>query len=125
MADPSPGAPGPPGPARPAWYATHAGGRGREGWPGLHPPHTAWHVSYVLVGAGLAPRVDGERLVATVLAFALAVGVGAHALDELKGRPLRTAIPSPVLAAAAGVSLAAAAGLGLAGIHRVGWALTL
>ena len=29
----------------------------------------------------------------TVLAFLLAMGVGAHALDELHGRPLRTQIP--------------------------------
>jgi hypothetical protein len=111
--------------ARPAWYASHAGGRWREWWTVLHPPYTAWHLSYVLVGAGLAPHVDGERLTATLLAFALAVGVGAHALDELRGRPLRTSIPAPELAAAATVSLAAAALLGLAGIDRVGWALVL
>ena len=119
MADP------PAGEARPAWYATSAGGRWREWWTVLHPPYTAWHLSYVLLGAGLAPHLDGERLTATLLAFGLAVGVAAHALDELRGRPLRTSIPSPVLATAAIVSLAVAAGLGLAGIDRVGWALAL
>ena len=46
-----------------------------------------------MLGAALAPHVDVSRLVATVLAFFLAVGVGAHALDELHGRPLRTLIP--------------------------------
>ena len=60
----------------------------------LHPPYTLWHLSYVAIGATLAPRFDGGRLVATLLAFFLAVGVCAHALDELHGRPLRTTIPA-------------------------------
>ena len=71
--------------------------RDREGWRDwwtvLHPPYTAWHLSYVVIGASLAPHVDLTRLVATLLAFFAAVGVGAHALDELHGRPLRTLIP--------------------------------
>jgi hypothetical protein len=77
----------------------------------------------VLVGAGLAPHVSGERLAATLVAFGLAVGVAAHALDELRGRPLRTSIPAAVLVAAAVVALAAATGLGALGIDRVGWGL--
>jgi hypothetical protein len=77
----------------------------------------------VLIGAGLAPHLSGERLAATLIAFALAVGVAAHALDELRGRPLRTAIPASVLALTAGLTLAAAAGLGVVGIGRVGWGL--
>jgi hypothetical protein len=67
--------------------------------------------------------VSGERLAATLVAFGLAVGVAAHALDELRGRPLRTSIRSGALAAAAVVTLVAAAGLGAAGIERVGWGL--
>jgi hypothetical protein len=74
----------------------------------------------VLVGAGLAPHLNGIRLLGTLLGFGLAVGVAAHALDELKGRPLHTAIPSKVLAGAAAVSLAAAVGIGVAGVFRVG-----
>jgi hypothetical protein len=89
----------------------------------LHPPYTIWHLSYVLVGAGLAPHLSGQRLAATLLAFALAVGVAAHALDELRGRPLRTSIASGVLGTTAAVTLAAAAGLGVAGVGRVGWGL--
>jgi hypothetical protein len=108
---------------RPAWYASGPRGPWRDWWTVLHPPYTAWHLSYVLIGAGLAPHVDGARLAATLVAFALAVGISAHALDELRGRPLRTSIPSPVLAGAAAVSLAAAAGIGVAGIARVGWPL--
>jgi hypothetical protein len=92
----------------------------RDWWILLHPPYTAWHLSYVVIGACLAPAVDGTRLVTTVLAFFLAVGVAAHALDELHGRPLRTAIPSWALVTAAVVGLGGAATLGLAGVARVG-----
>lgn len=105
-----------------AWYAT-APGTWRDWLTILHPPYTAWHLSYVLIGAGLAPHVDGERLAGTLIAFALAVGVAAHALDELRGRPLRTTIASPVLAIVAAVALGAAAGIGAIGITRVGWGL--
>lgn len=97
---------------RPAFYAARGGGW-RDWWTLLHPPYTLWHLSYVAIGAGLAPRFDLGRLVATLVAFFLALGVGAHALDELAGRPLGTRIPDRVLVAAAVASLAAAAGIGL------------
>jgi len=106
----------------PAYYAARPGGW-RDWWTLLHPPYTAWHLSYVVIGAALAPRVQASRLIATVLAFFLAVGVAAHALDELRGRPLRTRIPSPVLVAVAVAGLAGALALGVAGISRVGWTL--
>ena len=86
----------------------------------LHPPYTLWHLSYVAIGATLAPRFDGGRLIATLVAFFLAVGVCAHALDELHGRPLRTAIPGWLLVGAATVSLAGAVALGIVGLARVG-----
>ena len=86
----------------------------------LHPPYTLWHLSYVAIGATIAPRFDGGRLVATLVAFFLAVGVCAHALDELHGRPLRTAIPGWLLVGAAAVSLAGAVALGIVGLARVG-----
>ena len=91
----------------------------------LHPPYTLWHLSYVAIGATLAPRFDGGRLVATLVAFFLAVGVCAHALDELHGRPLRTAIPGWLLVGAATVSLAGAVALGYrrAGARRAGLAV--
>ena len=50
----------------------------------------------------------------------LAVGISAHALDELRGRPLQTDLPAGVLWAAAVVGLAGAVGLGLAGVSVVG-----
>lgn len=89
----------------------------------LHPPYTAWHLSYVVIGACLAPRLDAVNLSATLLAFFLAVGISAHALDELKGRPLGTEIPGSVLTAAAALGLVGAVTLGVAGMTRLGPAL--
>jgi hypothetical protein len=99
---------------RPAWYALERGGW-RDYLTLLHPPYTAWHLSYVVIGGCLAPVVAWERLGAAVVAFALAVGVGAHALDELHGRPLRTKIPDRVLVALAAVSIVGACAIGLVG----------
>src|SRR5256886_9573677 len=100
----------------PAYYAAHASGWRRDIWALLHPPYTAWHLSYVLIGAGLASRVDLTRLAATLVAFFLAVGVSAHALDELRGRPLKTDLPASGLWAAAVVGLSGAVMLGVAGV---------
>jgi hypothetical protein len=108
--------------AAPAYYAAQSGGW-RDWWTLLHPPYTAWHLSYVVIGAALAPRVQLTPLLATLTAFFLAVGVAAHALDELHGRPLRTRIPAPVLILAAVIALAGAVGLGVIGVTRVGWPL--
>jgi hypothetical protein len=110
--------------ARPAFYAARPG-RARDWWTILHPPYTAWHLSYVVIGATLAPHVDGPRLAATLLAFFLAVGIAAHALDELHGRPLRTGIPSSVLITVAAVALGGALVLGLVGVNRVGVGLVV
>jgi hypothetical protein len=99
---------------RPAWYALERGGW-RDYVTLLHLPYTAWHLSYVVIGGCLAPVVAWERLGAVVAAFALAVGVGAHALDELNGRPLRTKIPDRVLVALASVSILGACTIGLVG----------
>jgi hypothetical protein len=79
----------------------------------LHPPYTLWHLSYVAVGAALAPRMDWPLLGWTTLAFALAMGIGAHALDELRGRPLQTRIPASVLTALAVLSISGACAIGL------------
>jgi hypothetical protein len=98
---------------KPAFYALRPGGW-RDYVTLLHPPYTAWHLSYVVVGGCLAPEVPWGRLALTVLAFALAMGVGAHALDELNGRPLKTEISSTVLVALAVASVAAAAAIGIA-----------
>ena len=68
-----------------------------------------------MIGAGLAPAWYPGRLGAVLAAFFLAVGIGAHALDELHGHPLQTRIPDRVLAALAGVSVAGAVAIGIAG----------
>jgi len=107
---------------RPAYYAARPGGW-RDWWTLLHPPYTGWHLSYAVIGAALAPQVQASRLVATVLAFFLAVGLAAHALDELRDRPLRTRIPSGALVAVAAAGLLGALALGAAGVSRVGWTL--
>ena len=108
--------------ARPAYYAARPGAW-RDWWTLLHPPYTAWHLSYVVIGAALAPQVLASYLIATVLAFFLAVGLAAHALDELRDRPLRTAIPSGALVAVVVVGLLGALVLGVFGVIRVGWTL--
>jgi hypothetical protein len=105
-----------------AFYAARPGGW-RDWWNVLHLPYTAWHLAYVVIGASLAPRVDLTRLVATLLAFFLAVGIAAHALDEVLTRPLRTRIASPVLVGVSLLALAGAVALGIAGLSRVGWPL--
>jgi len=100
--------------ARPAFYALARGGW-RDYVTLLHPPYTAWHLSFVVIGAGLAADFSTGRLCATLLAFFLALGIGAHALDELRGRPLSTQIPDRVLVILSGVSLATAVAIGIAG----------
>src|SRR6202451_1455175 len=108
--------------ARPAYYAARQGAW-RDWWTLLHPPYTAWHLSYVVIGAALAPRVRLPALLATLIAFFLAVGLSAHALDELRGRPLQTRIPAAALTAVAAAGLAGAVALGIVGISRAGWGL--
>jgi hypothetical protein len=111
------------GDARPAYYALAPGGW-RDYVTLLHPPYTLWHLSYVAIGGALAPRVDWPVLGVTVLAFLLGMGVGAHALDELHGRPLQTRIPDRVLVLLAVGSIAAAAGIGIGvAVRRDLWLL--
>jgi hypothetical protein len=107
----------------PAFYARPAFAsrpRVRDWWIVLHPPYTLWHLSYVVIGSCLVGPVDAGRLGATLLAFFLAVGVGAHALDELHGRPLATSIPKHVLVAAATAGIGGAAIIGAIGIAHIG-----
>ncbi len=100
---------------RPAFYALRPGGW-RDLITLLHPPYTAWHLSYVALGAAAAPRLYAIRLGATLAAFLLAVGVSAHALDELNGRPLQTRLSRRSLIALAVAGLAGAVAIGVIGI---------
>jgi hypothetical protein len=101
-------------PERAAFYAL---GRGRAGdlLTLLHPPYTAWHLSYLALGAAVAPHVYAGRLLWGLAAFALAVGIAAHALDELHDRPLATGLSRRTLLALAGFSLLGALAIGVAG----------
>src|SRR5438445_13696134 len=101
-------------PERPAFYALGSG-RAAELLTLLHPPYTLWHLSYYALGAALAPRVHADRLIWGLVAFALAVGVAAHALDELHARPLRTALSDRVVVLLASCSAAGALRVGIVG----------
>jgi hypothetical protein len=103
---------------KPAFYALAPGGW-RDYVTLLHPPYTAWHLSYVAIGAALTSAFAWDRFLPTLAAFFLAVGVGAHALDELNGRPLRTRIPSSVLVALGVASIAGAVAIGIVGAVTV------
>jgi hypothetical protein len=113
----------PAGADRPAFYAL---GQGRLGdlLALLHPPYTAWHLSYVALGAAAAPKLHVDRLLWALAAFALAVGVAAHALDELHDRPLGTGFSDRTLVAMAGASLLGSLAIGVAGILTVSAWLT-
>ena len=106
----------------PAFYAL-PGTRAWHDYVNLLPlPYTLWNLSIVVLGTVIAPVVHVDRLLGTILAFFLAVGIAAHALDELNGRPMGTRIPSIVLVSLAIVSLAGAMALGVvAGILETPW----
>jgi hypothetical protein len=99
---------------RPAFYALRPGGW-RDLITVLHPPYTAWNLANVAFGAAAATQIHTDRFVATLAAFFLAVGVSAHTLDELNGRPLKTELSDRTLIVLASVSLAGAVGIGVAG----------
>ena len=107
---------------RPAWYALRRGGA-RDWVTLLHLPYTAWNLSYCALGAALAATFHGDRLLAALAAFFLALGVAAHALDELRGRPLGTEISTPALVAAGVVGLGGAVAIGIAA--AIAWGLGL
>lgn len=96
----------------------------RDLWVLSHPSYTLWHLSYIPIGAALAPALNWSLLGWTLLAFFLGMGVAAHCLDELHGRPLKTTIPSPVLKAVALVALAGAVGIGVfVGVRETLWVI--
>ena len=111
-----------------SFYATPAllqQERWRDWWTVLHPPYTMLNLSLVTIGACLVGPVNALRLFVTLVAFFLAVGLGAHSLDELHGRPLMTSIPSWQLVGAGVIGIAGAVGLGIAGLFLVSPYLSL
>ncbi|HEX7610402.1 MAG TPA: hypothetical protein VF380_07005 [Solirubrobacteraceae bacterium] len=105
-------------PERPAFYV-RGGGRAGDLLTLLHPPYTAWHLSYFALGAAAAPKLHLDRLLWGLAAFALAVGVAAHALDELHDRPLRTALSDRTLQWLAALSMLGALAIGIGGVLTV------
>jgi hypothetical protein len=97
----------------------------REWWTLLHPPYTMLHLALVTIGACLVGPVNVTRYAETLVAFFLALGVGAHALDELEGRPLRTTIPRWQLIVAATIGLDGAVGLGISGMFIVSYYMAI
>jgi ubiquinone/menaquinone biosynthesis methyltransferase len=109
----------------PAFYALEGGGW-RDYWTLLHPPYTLWHLSYVLLGAALAPMPDLRMVAGALIAFFLAVGVASHSFDELQGRPLGTRIPSSLLLVLGSLALIGAVALGIVAASILGpWFLVL
>lgn len=79
----------------------------------LHWPYLAWHLSYVVIGAALAPNMSWPLLGWTVLAFFLGMGICAHCCDLIKGDPLRLGIHRN--------SLYVVGGIALGGAGLIGW----
>ena len=108
---------------RPAYYALPSG-VWRDRVTLLHLPYTVWHLSYVVLGAAAAPVLHLDRVAGLVVAFFLAVGLAAHALDELHDRPLRVRVSDVWLTAVAAISLAGALGIGVVATMTIGlWAI--
>jgi hypothetical protein len=72
-----------------SWY-TVSGGHVQDFITLLHPPYTLWHLSYVVLGIAISPVIRPDRSIAVVIAYFLGLGIGAHALDESAGNPLKT-----------------------------------
>lgn len=107
----------------PTWYARR-GGAAADLLTLLHLPYTLWHLGYVAIGAALAPQLDWRALAGTLLAFAIGLGVSAHALDEVKGRPLGLGLTDRSLLALALIGFVAVAALSVAGAAEVSpWVL--
>ena len=51
----------------------------------LHPPYTLMVLSFVVMGAAISPRFSVPVLLATLAAYFLGLGVGAHFLDQITG----------------------------------------
>ena len=85
----------------------------------LHPPYTAWHLSYVIYGAALSPELDLVRLAGTLAAFLFGTGIAAHALDEWHSRPLQTEVGDRALLTAGVLAIFAAGAITVAGVFVI------
>ena len=108
---------------RPAWYALGGGGW-RDYVTLLHPPYTLWHLSYVAVGAALAPRFHTRPACSgrSPRSSSRWASRRTRSTSCTAGRS-RTRIPSSVLVALAVVSLAGAVAIGVGAAIAWGWGL--
>ena len=83
----------------------------------LHLPYTSMVLSYVLIGAALSPTLFVDRLVFTLLAYFLGLGISAHALNELNARHWGTSLSKADLQIAFLFSLVGALSIGLYGVE--------
>ena len=97
---------------RPSFYALPPGAW-RDYVTLLHVPYTAWLLGYVVLGSATAPVVHLDRVGWVTLAFFLAVGIGAHALDEYRDRPFHTAISDRWLLGIGALGIAGAIAVGV------------
>ncbi len=51
----------------------------------LHPPYTLMVLSFVVMGAAISPRFSIPVLLATLAAYFMGLGIGAHFLDQITG----------------------------------------
>jgi hypothetical protein len=68
-----------------AWYA-QSGSKFRELYTIMHLPYTSMVLSYILIGASLSPSLYPTRVILTLLAYLLGLGISAHALNEMHAR---------------------------------------
>jgi hypothetical protein len=95
-----------------AWYA-RSGSKIRELYTIMHLPYTSMVLSYTLIGAALAPAVYPSRVILTLVAYFLGLGLSAHALNELYGRHWGESLSKRELQVLFGVPLIGAILIGL------------
>ena len=69
---------------RQVWYFVESQSKFGDLYNILHLPYTAMLLSFVVIGAAVSPGLHLDRLAATVCAYFLGLGIGAHAIDQLE-----------------------------------------
>lgn len=69
--------------AKPAWYFVEATSPWGDLYNLLHLPYTGMLLSFVVIGAMMAPVIHPDRLAASLVAYFLGLGIGAHCFDQL------------------------------------------